>query len=1069
MSLKITEYVIKENYENNNIYSEIKLTRDLTELFDIKKRYREFLSKANESKKFITNINNSHDNSKFVTNYPLRFKEGAGKYEIQVIDDETGKVMYSKSIFIKENINVVEKIMSIKKEISKYNISLFKLQTQNAIEVLRRDSAINNIKMDNSIISREQFNSKKNQLDEDINVLEKSFIKEKSKLSDLTIELNILNKYLSDYIQKHTDYVNRLNIDNINILWESIVFLTDNSNRSLLNFHKLDRILHQNTDMFNGDLVMIDSDVDIDDLDNNFIGMIVENDDKKETIKIKLDNDIILDINRDKITAIEGIHNLLKKSNLNSELCNVSTDVYSEQLNKIGIEMSKSRDGEIVIINNTPNKSITLQKKHINYGFMKKEKKPVKINVKKLQEKKIIRDDDDEEVENFFVDSTLLYENEGDVFMFYSKSARNPKPGKGSRETLKTKENYSELYIIEDWRKKLSNFWICDEPIDIIGKKFASVEHFFHFMKFWEIPAYSGDKKQQYNNYADNFTYDCSDPLCWGRSDGKIAKKNGGKMCGLKHRYNWLFQINKIISNRPVDDYTNMLLRNYVLVVGLYHKFTQNEELKNLLLATKNALLIHPRGGNARTGVYLPEYPLMYVRYLIRNNKLIDMDILEQVTSDKPLKSVEYDFEHKSKIKSESQSESMSQYSPSPKSILSKSPLSQLRSQAESMGLNSSKLSPKSLELAVSKEVSKISLEEQPEIINKLSQLSSITEDLNKSILDVPPSGDCGYHAIIEMLYSNNIVPMNSDSTLYTEELPEYPANKKEINVSITQETDLKPILYDAMKKSRKDIGEKFLQNFTLIKSDIEEIEIMKQAILADYPVDFKHGNTEFNEGIQTDYYNKIVNVFDEDGSWISDIELKLASALYNIDIKIYSNTGEQYLITARNNRRIFTKGQEYNSDKTSTIELGYYSNFHYVGLRNKLDPLLDDTFNKLTYYTVNIEFDGNNHDIIFEFIGDDVYPLGTLNSNKTISYFTYEEDTNDEEIVTLFEDKYEEIEKSEIKDKFPEINTQEYFKDILNNNIYLEPSNKSILLGNLEIKTDSEGTIRNKINFILS
>ena len=63
MSLKITEYVIKENYENNNIYSEIKLTRDLTELFDIKKRYREFLSKANESKKFITNINNSHDNS----------------------------------------------------------------------------------------------------------------------------------------------------------------------------------------------------------------------------------------------------------------------------------------------------------------------------------------------------------------------------------------------------------------------------------------------------------------------------------------------------------------------------------------------------------------------------------------------------------------------------------------------------------------------------------------------------------------------------------------------------------------------------------------------------------------------------------------------------------------------------------------------------------------------------------------------------------------------------------------------------------------------------------------------
>ena len=48
---------------------------------------------------------------------------------------------------------------------------------------------------------------------------------------------------------------------------------------------------------------------------------------------------------------------------------------------------------------------------------MKKEQKPVKINVKKLQNKKVL-DDDDEEVENFFVDATLLYEDEGDVLCF---------------------------------------------------------------------------------------------------------------------------------------------------------------------------------------------------------------------------------------------------------------------------------------------------------------------------------------------------------------------------------------------------------------------------------------------------------------------------------------------------------------------------------------------------------------------------------------------------------------------------------------------------------------------------
>ena len=203
---------------------------------------------------------------------------------------------------------------------------------------------------------------------------------------------------------------------------------------------------------------------------------------------------------------------------------------------------------------------------------------------------------------------------------------------------------------------------------------------------------------------------------------------------------------------------------------------------------TKNALLIHPRGGNARTGVYLPEYPLMYVRYLIRNNKLVDMDILEKIT-DRALQSPGSESETKSVSKSSVRSQKIS----SSKSLSSQSPLSQLRSHAESLGLNSSKLSPKSLELAVNKEVSKMSLEEEPELINKLSQLLTVTEDLNKSILNVPPSGDCGYHAIVEMMNCNNIVPMNNDSTLYTDELPEYPTNKKQIICFNYKRIDLKP------------------------------------------------------------------------------------------------------------------------------------------------------------------------------------------------------------------------------------------------------------------------------------
>ena len=43
MSLKINDYVIKENYHNSNINNEVKLTRDLTELLDIKKGIENFL------------------------------------------------------------------------------------------------------------------------------------------------------------------------------------------------------------------------------------------------------------------------------------------------------------------------------------------------------------------------------------------------------------------------------------------------------------------------------------------------------------------------------------------------------------------------------------------------------------------------------------------------------------------------------------------------------------------------------------------------------------------------------------------------------------------------------------------------------------------------------------------------------------------------------------------------------------------------------------------------------------------------------------------------------------------
>ena len=63
--------IIKEDYLNDT-KSEDHITdysKDLTEYFNLKQKYNDFLLKSQPSKKFITNINNSTGENKFITNY----------------------------------------------------------------------------------------------------------------------------------------------------------------------------------------------------------------------------------------------------------------------------------------------------------------------------------------------------------------------------------------------------------------------------------------------------------------------------------------------------------------------------------------------------------------------------------------------------------------------------------------------------------------------------------------------------------------------------------------------------------------------------------------------------------------------------------------------------------------------------------------------------------------------------------------------------------------------------------------------------------------------------------------
>ena len=189
-----------------------------------------------------------------------------------------------------------------------------------------------------------------------------------------------------------------------------------------------------------------------------------------------------------------------------------------------------------------------------------------------------------------------LYDKET-VFMFHSNSNHTPIPGKGSGEKI-LDDHLSEfirLNKIKDWRRKLDDSW--EAPINIDGHRWQTVEHYYLGSQFKKgFP----DFYLKFSLDNPNRDADINSDIA---TDITIARLAGGKTGKTKDRIlrDKSIRIDSDFFEIGVNTRSEEERKSAITA-----KFTQNLDLKNMLLETKNAKLVHfVRGREPETDILL--------------------------------------------------------------------------------------------------------------------------------------------------------------------------------------------------------------------------------------------------------------------------------------------------------------------------------------------------------------------------------------------------------------------------------------------------------------------------------
>jgi len=184
-------------------------------------------------------------------------------------------------------------------------------------------------------------------------------------------------------------------------------------------------------------------------------------------------------------------------------------------------------------------------------------------------------------------------------FYFYSGS-KNAPPGKGTREIIPTellKEYKDSLSKFPDFRKMLSNFG--EAPFMLDGLNWNSVEHYYQASKF----------KKNNPDFYRTFALESGSELS---KNPLMAKAYGGKTGKYK---------GKIVRDKNIhidDDFFSGRGDKEMFDAQLA-KFTQNENMRNMLLATKDAQLMHTVSRSSKS---IPFNNLVYFRDLMKKRQI---------------------------------------------------------------------------------------------------------------------------------------------------------------------------------------------------------------------------------------------------------------------------------------------------------------------------------------------------------------------------------------------------------------------------------------------------------------